>query len=362
MVRTALVLALCAAPVLAQPVASILTADRKGSKDSPLLKRYEGSFIVAYERKTFGELTLPLSPLQLVPGKKTQQNNRVHAPKQHQALEGPYTRIVYLIPGERSPLEVLRNYQDDIKSRGGKILFECGGAECGGNPERSSGGGGGDMSLAMYLYPPERVLDAHGTDGWCALAEKITDQRFTAAELPQSGAHVSVLAYTIVAPDRYRRCVKLHGRTIAVVDIIEAKDRENKMVTVDAGEMAKSIDATGRIALYGIYFDFNKADVKPESDETLGHIAALMKQNPALKVLIVGHTDNVGTFAFNLDLSQRRAAAVVAALATRFSVGKDRMTPVGVSFASPVAPNRNEEGRAKNRRVELVEHALASTK
>ncbi len=362
MLRTALVVTACATAVLAQPIASIPTADRKGSKDSPLLKRYQGSFIVAYEHKSFGELTLPLSPLVLVPDKQTQQNNHLHEPKQKKALEGSYTRIGYLLPADRSPLEVLRNYQDEIKSKGGKVLFECKGAECGGSPERSSGGGGGDMSLAMYLYPPERVIDQHGTNGWCALAERITDQRYTAAELPQSGAHVSVHAYTIVSPDRNDVCRAFNGRTVAMVDIMEAKDREKKMVTVNAGEMAKSIDATGRVALYGIYFDFNKADLKPESDATLQQIAALMKQNAALKVLIVGHTDNVGSFSFNMDLSQRRAAAVVAALATRFSVGKERMTPVGVSFASPVAPNKTEDGRAKNRRVELVENAVSSGK
>jgi OOP family OmpA-OmpF porin len=362
MLRTVLVVTACAAAVFAQPIASIPTADRKGSKDSPLLKRYEGSFIVAYEHKSFGELTLPLSPLVLVPDKQTQQNDHVHEPKQKKALEGSYTRIAYLLPAERSPLEVLRNYQDEIKSKGGKVLFECKGAECGGSPQRSSAGGGGDMSLAMYLYPPERVIDQHGTNGWCALAEQITDQRYTVAELPQSGAHVSVHAYTIVSPDRYDACRALNGRTVAVVDIVEARDREKKMVTVNAGEMAKSIDATGRVALYGIYFDFNKADLKPESDATLQQIAALMKQNAALKVLIVGHTDNVGSFSFNMDLSQRRAAAVVAALATRFSIAKERMTPVGVSFASPVAPNKTEDGRAKNRRVELVENAVSSGK
>ncbi len=363
MLRTAaLVVAFATTVVFAQPVASIPKADRKGSKDSPLLKRYEGSFIVAYEHKSFGEVTLPLSPLVLVPGKQTQQNNRLHEPKLKKALEGSYTRIAYLLPADRSPLEVLRNYQDDIKGKGGTVLFECKGAECGGNPDSSSWGGGGDMSLAMYLYPPERVIDPHGSNGWCALSEKITDQRYTAAELPQSGAHVSVLAYTIVAPDRNDSCNALNGRTVAVVDIIEAKEREKKMVTVNAGEMAKSIDATGRVALYGIYFDFNKADLKPESDATLQQIAALMKQNAALKVLIVGHTDNVGSFQFNMDLSQRRAAAVVAALATRYSVGKERMTPVGVSFASPVAPNKTEDGRAKNRRVELVENSVAAAK
>ena len=77
---------------------------------------------------------------------------------------------------------------------------------------------------------------------------------------------------------------------------------------------------------------------------------------------MVGHTDNVGSFPFNMDLSQRRAAAVVAALTSRFSVAKGRLTPVGVSFASPVATNKTDEGRAKHRRVELVENAVAQGK
>ena len=184
MVGKCVVMAAFAASVLAQlPVATIPKADKKGSKDSPLLKRYEGSFIVAYEHKSFGELTLPLSRLEEVPGKKTQQNNRFHEPKNKKALEGAYTRIAYLIPADRSPLEVLRNYQDDVKSKGGQILYECKAAECGADPSRSSGGGGGDMSLAMYFFAPERVIDPHGSNGFCALAEKITDQRYTVAEL-----------------------------------------------------------------------------------------------------------------------------------------------------------------------------------
>lgn len=92
----------------------------------------------------------------------------------------------------------------------------------------------------------------------------------------------------------------------------------------------------------------------------LEQIAKLLKETPALKLLVVGHTDNIGSFSFNMDLSQRRAAAVVSALATRYAVRRDRLTPVGVSFASPVASNQAEAGRAANRRVELVENSPAS--
>ena len=352
---TKTVVAVAVTTFLQLPVAAIPKADRKGSKDDPLVKRYEGSFIVAYEHKSFGELTLPLAKLEQVPDKTTQQKNRVYEPKNKKTLEGAHTRIAYLIPADRSPLEVLRNYQDDIKSKGGTILYECKGADCGGDPARSSGGGGGNMSLAMYLFPPERITDTHGSNAYCAQMEKISDQRYTAGELPDSSAHVSVLTYTIVAPDRNDPCLAFNGRTVAVVDLLVTKQREKKMVTVDAGAMARSIESSGRVALYGIYFDFNKAELKPESDTTLEEIAKMLKQTPSRKVLVVGHTDNVGTFEFNMDLSQRRAAAVVAALSSRFGITKSRLTPVGVSFASPVAPNADESGRAKNRRVELVD-------
>ena len=340
----------------AQPTkATIPAADKKGSKDSPLLKRYEGSYIVSHDEKSFAEFELPLSKLEEVPGKKAGNNNRAFEPKNKKSLEGKYTRLVYLLPENRSPLEVLRNYQDEIKAKGGKILFECKENECGGDARRGIQGGGGDATLGMYLYPGERLTEPRWTNGWCAVTANINSQRYTAAEIPDSGAHVSVLTYTIDEPQKADACNAFNGRTVAVVDLVEAKAREQKMVTVQAGEMAKAISNEGRIALYGIYFDFNKADVKSESAPTLDQMTKLLKDNPSLKLLVVGHTDNVGNFPFNMDLSQRRAAAVVAALNSR-GVAKERLTSVGVSFASPIATNKTEEGRAKNRRVELVEN------
>lgn len=119
-------------------------------------------------------------------------------------------------------------------------------------------------------------------------------------------------------------------------------------------EMAHALASDGKIALYGIYFDSSKAEVKPTSEDTLVQIGKLMKENAQMKLLVVGHTDNNGAFSSNIDLSQKRAAAVVKALVERHGVKKDRLTPVGVSFAAPVGSNSTEEGRAKNRRVELV--------
>ena len=126
-------------------------------------------------------------------------------------------------------------------------------------------------------------------------------------------------------------------------------------VTADAKSMAQDISTTGKVAIYGIYFDFNKADVKPESDPTLKEIAALLKQNSKLNLYVVGHTDNVGSLSANMDLSERRAEAVVQALVSKHGVDAKRLKAQGVGPLCPIASNKTEEGRAKNRRVELVE-------
>jgi OmpA-OmpF porin, OOP family len=335
--------------------ATIPTADKKGSKDSPLLKRYEGSVIVGYEYKAYDELTLPLSKLEPVHGKTVKHGGSAESayyePKQKKQLEGARTHIVYLLPAGRSPLEVIRNYQQEVKSSGGKILFECKGQECGGDANFASTGAAGlsEMTLSMFLYPLER-LTQEDFDA-CAMTGRISEQKYTSAELPQADAHVSVLAYTYQSGN----CsATIAGRTIAVIDILESKAREQKMVAVKAEDMAQQIASSGSVALYGIYFDFNKADIKPESAPTIEQIGKLLKSDPKLKLLVVGHTDNVGGFTSNMALSQRRAAAVVNELATKYQIARPRLTPVGVSFASPVATNDTEEGRAKNRRVQLV--------
>jgi OOP family OmpA-OmpF porin len=333
--------------------ATIPKADKPGSKDHPVLKRYDGSFIVAYEHQSFTDFVLPLSRLERVPGRKDTHNNNYYEPKEKKPLEGAYTRLVYLIPQDRSPLEVLRNYQQEITQKGGKILFECKDVECGGSATRSSSGGGGEMSLAMFLFPEERIKDPAFSNGSCAMTESITDQRYATAEIAAAATHLSILTYTL-KDDLY--CKAFNGRTIALIDVIEVKAREHKMITVTSAEMAKAISSSGSVALYGIYFDFNNADVKPESEPALAEIAKLLKSNVALKLLVVGHTDRVGTLQFNMDLSQRRAAAVVNVLVTKYQIAQGRLTPLGVAFASPVASNASEEGRAKNRRVELVEN------
>lgn len=346
----ALALLLPTAAVLAD--ATVPTKDIDGARDPAFLKRYEGSFIVNYEQKAFDQLVIPLSPLKPVPDKTDRMNNRLMAPEKKQVAEGRYTRLLYVAPEGRSPLEVIRNYVDEIQGAGGKALFSCKDDGCGGDLHGNDHGGG-TQGLLEKLYPQERVKAENFTNGNCASTMDLTEQRFVAFSVPtpDGDAYLAVLAYA-VEDDLY--CKALNDRTVTLVVAIEPKAREQKMVTVTAAEMAKSLSGTGRIALYGIYFDTNKTDIKPESAQALEQIAALLKGDPALKVFIVGHTDNVGSQASNMDLSKRRANAVVAALTSTYGAKATQMEAAGIGMLSPLASNDDETGRAKNRRVELV--------
>jgi outer membrane protein OmpA-like peptidoglycan-associated protein len=137
------------------------------------------------------------------------------------------------------------------------------------------------------------------------------------------------------------------------VDVVQ-KQAMNQDVVANAASLAGSIKDAGKVAIYGIYFDTAKAVIKPESEPSLKEIAKMLQTDPKLKVYIVGHTDNVGTFDSNMKLSKDRADAVVKALAGKYNIGATRLQAGGVGPLSPAASNLTEEGRAKNRRVELV--------
>lgn len=124
-------------------------------------------------------------------------------------------------------------------------------------------------------------------------------------------------------------------------------------VTADASGIADELSKSGHIALYGIHFETAKATILPDSESVLGEVAKMLQQNPDVKVSIEGHTDNVGAPAGNQALSEKRAQAVVAWL-TSHGTDASRLKSKGWGAAKPVEDNSTDEGRAKNRRVELV--------
>jgi OOP family OmpA-OmpF porin len=137
------------------------------------------------------------------------------------------------------------------------------------------------------------------------------------------------------------------------LNIVERAVMKQEIVA-NADAMGNDINSTGHVSLYGIYFDTGKAALKPESDTAIAQISILLKNNVSLKLYVVGHTDNVGTIDANMTLSKDRADAVVNSLVSKYGIPAARLKSYGVASLAPVASNDTEEGRAKNRRVELV--------
>jgi outer membrane protein OmpA-like peptidoglycan-associated protein len=286
--------------------------DVEDSKDHPLVSRYPGAIITEYAVTAFDEFTLPLGKL------------KDNAPGKSQHLEGKITRIAYAVPAGRSILEVYRNYESALKKAGFDFLFACVNNE-----------GCGDGGVTLYA--------AKGEEDWSWTA----GQRYLSAK--QSRAEGD--AYVSLHIGQWSN---LDRGSSLVLYVVEVKPMQGDLVTADAAALASDIDKTGHSAVYGIYFDTAKADVKPESDAALKEIAKMLSQNAQLKLLVVGHTDSAGALASNMDLSKRRADAVVQALTSKYGVAPARLTAQGAGPLAPVASNQTEPGRAKNRRVELV--------
>jgi outer membrane protein OmpA-like peptidoglycan-associated protein len=208
--------------------------------------------------------------------------------------EGKLTQINYSVKEgtkELSFIQIIRNYENAVKKLGGKIFFS-----------------------------ETRIMHAK--------IEKNKGVTYVSAEAFNDGRD-----YTLI--------------------IVEGKPMEDE-VTVDAASLNKGIAETGKVAVYGIYFDTGKSEIKPESKPTLDEIVKMLKQDAKLKLFVVGHTDIEGTLEANMKLSADRAASVVKALAEN-GIQASRLKSAGVGPYSPVESNRTDEGKAKNRRVELVE-------
>jgi OmpA-OmpF porin, OOP family len=136
--------------------------------------------------------------------------------------------------------------------------------------------------------------------------------------------------------------------------IIVEKKAMAQDIVANADVFSNDLRTTGHSAVYGIYFDTGKSNIKPESEQAIAEIAKLLKSDTGLRVYVVGHTDNVGGLEANMKLSQERADAVVQALVRNGGIAASRLKSYGDGPFAPVASNDTEEGRAKNRRVELV--------
>lgn len=316
--------------------ADTFAADLAGAKDHPLLKRFGGSEIVAYDFKRFDTYELQTSTFKDF-DLKAKRREFATPPLQ---LEGSLTRIWYEAQGDASATELIRNYQNELKTQNFQILYDS-----------TKDQAATKWTNFLAFFSGMKIKTSRSYYVFYAADKK--GIRVTSAKLDRPEGSVFVHLTAVEWPKDNTTYKAKRGAYIAV-DIIEVKAMTQNMVVVSADEMSKAINSTGRVALYGIYFDTNKAEIKPESKAALEEIAKLLKKNQTMKLHVVGHTDNVGGFDPNMGLSKRRADAVVAALSKQFGIASNRLTANGVAYLAPVAVNTSEEGRAKNRRVELV--------
>ena len=317
-------LALCAAmPASARPDTY---KERKGGQDHPLVSRFQGAILHNYGVNNFEQVKVPLSGTT------------------DDTVEGKVYNYFYVMPADRTALEVYRNYKGALEKAGFQILAAC---EVERECEKQRLGRhatewSDKSSTWVGGYDPVSRIDSNGN----------YPPRYLAARLKRAAGDVTV-ALMVRGPSSTQKDAGVGGPIF--LQVIEAKPMETGNVTVNADAISKTLASEGKMALYGIYFDTGKAELKPESKPQLEEMAKLLAAQKSLKVFIVGHTDNQGALDANVALSQKRADAIVAALARDYKVDPKRMLARGAANYSPVASNTNDAGRARNRRVELVE-------
>ena len=285
-----------------------VSAAKTVKTDHPLVTAYAGSSIYSKAVKQYDEYRVFQG--------WDKQNKKYNT----QMLEGKVTKILYKNPPERSLLELYRNYQRALEKEGVTVLYECNQAnlEC------------VDGYVGAHL---RQQFDIH------AIGNKAGRYLFARLDLEEQTAYL-VLAV---------------GEQSTDVHVVEMKKMETGKVALNLTALTESLDRQGFVVVEGIYFDTDKTVLKPTSKPALDEVAKLLKQRPELKLYVIGHTDMQGSLAYNMSSSEGRAQAVVTRLVSEYGIAEAQLEGYGVGPLAPVASNSEDGGRAKNRRVVLVQ-------
>lgn len=303
MIKSALKFALCVSLSL-HAVVSFAQDDAEGCKDYPAFNRMPNYYLSSCGQKEFGLLQFPV-------GKPDPDNeNKIKSTD----VEGKIFVYNYLLKEgatEASGMQIMRNFQNGLKTKGATILAEypnwCGGYY---TYNGELGDGGIPFGNGCVNWSTTMKFKSEGKEVWVYLQKN-------------DG-----------------------GYDIAVAE------REEMKQDIKASEMLTALNKDGYIALY-INFETGKADIKTESQPIIEQIVQLLQSNPSLKISVEGHTDDSGTPQSNQVLSEKRAASVMNAVIAK-NIDKTRIKSKGWGQTKPLADNRTEEGKAKNRRVEIV--------
>jgi OOP family OmpA-OmpF porin len=281
-----------AAALCAVAMAARAAEDVDGAKDHPMVQRFPGSSITENVVRDFEEFPFPVAD----------EGQGVKTKK----VEGRFTWIRYALPQSASCTQVTRNYERAFQQQG---------------------------------------LQTHkGVNESPAFAYEWFGGKWVSGEGTPKGAKGTVYVFYSCAGS---------GGDTAMLTVVESQEMEQK-VALDSSAMQAEIEKTGHVALHGINFETGKASITPDSAETLQQIADLLSRNGGWKLRIEGHTDDVGKAGDNLVLSRKRAEAVRDWLVANAKIAAARLDTKGLGDSKPVAANDSDEGRAKNRRVELV--------
>lgn len=254
-------------------------------------------------------------------------------------MEGYIRRLWFKAPEGRSPYEVIRNYEAAIENIDGQILFKSR------DPQEIEID---DMNFYDY-YNSTRQDRGLATNvfSFTYFPEELTEYMVSKVAVDQTEN------YIIVAAGKGHWAASQDNLTYFEIILLELEGMEMDMVTM--AQLQEGMLVDGRVAIYDIFFDTGQSKVKAESEEALATISEFLLENSDKRYLVVGHTDYVGSYDMNINLSEARAEAVVARLVNDYRISQEQLIAAGVGPAAPVRSNQTEEGRAMNRRVEIVE-------
>jgi OmpA-OmpF porin, OOP family len=313
-------------------------ADLPGAKDPPGLRRFEGAEIIHYAASPHDQYFLARGEGAVGAGFEKEER-----------VEGALERVVYKAPLGTTSAEIFRAYERMLADLGFTETFKL------------------DSGSLYALSAKDFQQRFYFQSGYSAAKDNAgspfqdgKNQYYLTARLVRNEQIVNVALYVVESDglDWQEAGVKQPivirlDQPVIGVDMISSPRPDYRPVEVKAPELAKALSSAGKVDVYGILFDTDKTELKPESRAMLEEVANLLKSDPALKLEVAGHTDNTGAADHNMRLSLGRAAAVVDALTSTYGIDKSRLQPKGYGDSRPVAPNDSEEGRAKNRRVEL---------
>ncbi len=299
-----------------QPPATLVTQTQAGDldKDHPLFSRYPGARIYNSQKVDYENIDLPVAIKGQ--GMSDYQVSRM-------ALTGDISQHFYTVE-HVSSLKVMENYRAALADAGFTESFYCALDDCGNDTQASTLGAAMSVTESVYNYykkPYFLVGEKTASKG------KVYAAFFVAAYEDEVGIQQT---------------------------IVESEAAETDLIKVDAESLQRDLEEKGKAAIYGIYFDTDKSNIKPESKPALDEISKLLKQHPELKLYVVGHTDDTGEMSHNLELSSLRADAVTKALIQNYQIDASRLVARGVGPFAPESNNTSSQGKSLNRRVELV--------